>query len=113
MLKFIGRNLLAGIVMVFVISTLTFFLLGSNGASIARTLLGENATPAQIEAKEHGLSDSIADCSSGTWTGSRTHFVGTSGDSWLNVPAGFLRAHGQTAGHAVTRDRRRSGGPAS
>ena len=55
MLKFIGRNLLAGIVMVFVISTLTFFLLGSNGASIARTLLGENATPAQIEAKEHAL----------------------------------------------------------
>ena len=82
MLKFIGRNLLAGIVMVFVISTLTFFLLGSNGASIARTLLGENATPAQIEAKEHalgldrGLFERYMD-----WI---THALrGDLGDSWL------------------------------
>ncbi|MFF2525288.1 ABC transporter permease [Streptomyces liangshanensis] len=55
MLRFIVRRALAGVVLVLVVSSLTFFLLRSNGTSVARTLLGETATPGQIARKQHEL----------------------------------------------------------
>lgn len=55
MIPFLGRKLLAGVVLIFVISTLTFFLLNVNGTNIARTLLGEYATDEQIAAKQAEL----------------------------------------------------------
>ncbi|KIF73124.1 ABC transporter permease [Streptomyces sp. 150FB] len=86
MLSFIARRVLAGIVLVFVISTLAFFLLSSNGTSIARTLLGETATPRQIAAKQHELGlDRGVLTQYGDWL---SHAVrGDLGMSWLsNTP---------------------------
>ncbi|RUR01805.1 ABC transporter permease [Labedella endophytica] len=61
MLTYLVRRLLAGVVMVWVIATATFFLLNANGTNVARTLLGENATDEQIAAKlaELGLDRDI------------------------------------------------------
>jgi peptide/nickel transport system permease protein len=55
MLTFIIRRLLAGIVLVFVIATLTFFLSYGSSADVARNILGESATAEQITAKNAEL----------------------------------------------------------
>lgn len=86
MLSFVVRRVLAGAVLVFVISTLSFFLLSTNGTSIARTLLGETATAQQIAAKEHelGLDRSLL-TQYGDWLSGAVR--GDLGVSWLsNTP---------------------------
>lgn len=55
MARLIARRLLSGIVLLFVIATITFFLLHAGGTSVARTLLGETATQQQILAKTQEL----------------------------------------------------------
>jgi len=82
MLTFVARRLLSGVVLVVVVATATFFLLAAGGGSIARSLLGETASPAQVDAKaaELGLDRSVvaqyADWASGAVRGDL-------GTSWL------------------------------
>lgn len=86
MLTFIARRILSGVVLVFAISSLTFFLLSTGGESIARSLLGENASPEQINAKlaELGLQRPPIE-QYGEWLGNALR--GDFGTSWLsNTP---------------------------
>jgi len=55
MLMFIVRRILAGVVLLFVISALAFGLLYLNSANIARRILGQNATPELVQQKAHEL----------------------------------------------------------
>jgi peptide/nickel transport system permease protein len=55
MLKNLGFRLLASLVLLIVVPTVTFFLQGTSTASVARTVLGLNATPAQVAAFNHQL----------------------------------------------------------
>jgi peptide/nickel transport system permease protein len=55
MLSFIVRRILAGVVLLFVISALSFGLLYLNSANVARRLLGQNATPELVQQKAHEL----------------------------------------------------------
>ena len=50
MLRFILRRLLAGVILLFVVSSLGFILLNSNTAGTARTILGQSATQEQVAA---------------------------------------------------------------
>lgn len=57
MLLFIGRRILSGVILVFVISGVTFFLIHFAGGDIARTIVGDTATEQQVtqKATELGL----------------------------------------------------------
>ena len=55
MVSFIFRRLVSGVVVLFVVSTLTFFLLYFSATSVARNILGESATQAQVQLKEAEL----------------------------------------------------------
>jgi len=55
MVSFIFRRLISGVVVLFVVSSLTFFLLYFSATSVARNILGESATQAQVHAKEAEL----------------------------------------------------------
>jgi peptide/nickel transport system permease protein len=81
-LTYILRRLLAGIVLVFVTSTLAFFLLSAGGTDVARTLLGETAGAQQIAQKQHELGlDRPLFSQYGDWL---SHAVrGDLGMSWL------------------------------
>ncbi|MBA8989037.1 peptide/nickel transport system permease protein [Curtobacterium pusillum] len=52
MLNFLIRRLVSGIIVLFVVSSLTFFLLYFSATSVARNILGESATAAQVHQKE-------------------------------------------------------------
>lgn len=82
MIGYIARRIASGIVLVFVIATVTFFLLRAGGTNVARTLLGETATQQQITAKLHELGlDRNVFVQYGDWLG---HAVrGDFGTSWL------------------------------
>jgi peptide/nickel transport system permease protein len=51
MVMFLLRRVLAGLVLVLVVATLTFALLNLTGTDAARNILGENATPEQAAAE--------------------------------------------------------------
>ena len=55
MLSFIVRRILAGVVLLFVISALSFGLLYLNSANVARRLLGQNATSELVQQRAHEL----------------------------------------------------------
>lgn len=55
MLWFIIRRVVAGVVLVFVISTVTFLLIYSTATDVARNILGESATQEQVAAKSTEL----------------------------------------------------------
>jgi peptide/nickel transport system permease protein len=55
MLTFIIRRILAGVVLLFVISVLAFGLLYLDSANIARRILGQNATPELVQQKAQEL----------------------------------------------------------
>lgn len=55
MIKFIAKRLGSGLVVLFVVSALTFALLYTSGGSIARNILGDQATPEQVALKEQEL----------------------------------------------------------
>ena len=52
MVAFVFRRIVSGIVVLVVVSTLTFFLLYFSATSVARNILGETATQAQVHQKE-------------------------------------------------------------
>lgn len=83
MLLFIAKRLAAGIVLIFVVSSLTFFLIKSSGHSPVRALLGVNATPAQVHTKtiELGLDRPVV-VQFFDWLGGV--FRGDLGTSWVN-----------------------------
>lgn len=49
--SFILRRLLAGVVLIFVISSIVFFMLYASSGDIARNILGQNATQEAVQAK--------------------------------------------------------------
>jgi peptide/nickel transport system permease protein len=55
MIRFIAKRLGSGLVVLFVVSALTFFLLYMSSGSIARNILGDQATAEQVAVKEHEL----------------------------------------------------------
>jgi peptide/nickel transport system permease protein len=55
MIPFILKRLGSGLVVLFVVSVLTFFLLYASSGSIARNILGDQATPEQVALKEAEL----------------------------------------------------------
>lgn len=55
MIRFIAKRLGSGLVVLFVVSALTFFLLYMSSGSIARNILGDQATAEQVGLKEHEL----------------------------------------------------------
>jgi len=55
MIKFIAKRLGSGLVVLFVVSALTFTLLYTSSGSIARNILGDQATPEQVALKEQEL----------------------------------------------------------
>ncbi|MGV8881604.1 MAG: ABC transporter permease [Rhodoglobus sp.] len=83
MLAFIAKRIASGIVMVFVVSTLTFFLMKLAGTNPVRTLLGITATPDQIASKtaELGLDRPVL-VQYFDWLGAAIH--GDFGASWVD-----------------------------
>jgi peptide/nickel transport system permease protein len=61
MLRFVLRRLLAGVVLLFVVSSLGFILMNLNAGGTARTILGPTATQEQVAAKtvELGLDQPV------------------------------------------------------
>ena len=55
MIRFIAKRLGSGLVVLLVVSALTFFLLYMSSGSIARNILGDQATAEQVALKEHEL----------------------------------------------------------
>ncbi|CAH0275861.1 ABC transporter permease [Microbacterium sp. Bi128] len=55
MIRFIAKRLGSGLVVLLVVSALTFFLLYMSSGSIARNILGDQATAEQVAMKEHEL----------------------------------------------------------
>jgi peptide/nickel transport system permease protein len=55
MVLFIARRIAAGVVLVFVVTAVTFVLIFSGGPNIARNILGADATKAQVAAKAASL----------------------------------------------------------
>ncbi|GAA3100625.1 ABC transporter permease [Kribbella aluminosa] len=82
MFGFIGRRLVACVVLVVVIAGITFMLAFSGTGNVARNLLGENATPDQLAAKnaELGLNKPLL-AQLGTWA--QHALRGDLGISWF------------------------------
>lgn len=92
MLMFILRRLAAGLVLMFVISTATFFLLNLTGQDPVRQVLGPVASAEQVEAKRQQLGlDQPLIAQYFQWLGSTVQ--GDLGRSWFtNQPVGELLA---------------------
>lgn len=83
MLVFLARRIASGIVVLFVVSSLTFFLLYFSATSVARNILGESATQAQVRAKEVELGlDQPLVARYFDWLGGA--FRGDLGSSWFS-----------------------------
>ncbi|MEV6851852.1 ABC transporter permease [Actinoplanes sp. NPDC051411] len=77
------RRFATGVALILILATVTFFLLRIGGSDVARTLLGENATPDQIAAKtaELGLDRPLPI----QYAGWLSHALrGNLGTSWLS-----------------------------
>lgn len=83
MLRFIARRLVAGVVLVFAITTLAFLLLYLGGGDIARRLVGQTATHEQVAAKaaQLGLDRPIWE-QYGSWLANAV--TGDLGRSWFS-----------------------------
>jgi peptide/nickel transport system permease protein len=83
MLTFIIRRIVAGVILLFVISALAFGLLYLDSANIARRILGQNATPEAVQQKTHELGlDQPVVVQYWTWLTNALH--GDLGRSWFN-----------------------------
>jgi peptide/nickel transport system permease protein len=83
MLTFIVRRVVAGVILLFVISALAFGLLYLDSANIARRILGQNATPELVQQKAHELGlDRPVVVQYWDWLTSALH--GDLGRSWFN-----------------------------
>jgi len=91
-LRFVLRRLAAGVVLVAVITTVTFFLLYLSGGNIARRILGQQATAQTVQQKAHELGlDRPVLTQFGAWVSHAVH--GDLGSSWFT---------GQTVTNAIT-----------
>jgi peptide/nickel transport system permease protein len=83
MWSFVLRRLGSGLVVLAVVSNVTFLLLFFSGTRVGRILLGENATAEQVQAKEAelGLDRPLLARLGDWWTGA---VRGDFGTSWLN-----------------------------
>jgi peptide/nickel transport system permease protein len=83
MLTFIVRRILAGVVLLFVISALAFSLLYLDSANIARRILGQTATPELVAQKtqELGLDQPLV---VQYWNWLTSALTGDLGRSWFN-----------------------------
>jgi peptide/nickel transport system permease protein len=83
MLMFIVRRLLGGVILLLVISALTFSLLYLDSANIARRILGQTATAEAVaqRAEELGLNRPLA---VQYWDWLTSAFTGDLGRSWFN-----------------------------
>lgn len=86
MLSFVLRRLGSGVLLVFVISGITFVLLRATGQDVARGILGETATADQIALKrgELGLDRPVAE-QFWQWLSAAAH--GDLGNSWFSGEA--------------------------
>lgn len=83
MIRFIGRRLLSGIVLLFVISSVAFLLLYLGAGDTARTILGPSATQATVLQKKHELGlDRPLVTQYLDWLGNALH--GNFGASWFS-----------------------------
>jgi len=83
MLTFIIRRIVAGVILLFVISALAFGLLYLDSANIARRILGQNATAEAVVQKTHELGlDQPVVVQYWTWLTNALH--GDLGRSWFN-----------------------------
>ncbi|MDQ0801453.1 ABC transporter permease [Arthrobacter sp. SLBN-112] len=93
MINFLARRLLSGVVLILVITTITYALIYSNAANAARNILGESATAADVaaKAKELGL-DRPLHVQYLDWLSNAIH--GDFGVSWFtNEPVSSLLAN--------------------
>jgi peptide/nickel transport system permease protein len=92
MLKFVLRRLAGGMVLIVVLTTITFFLLYLSGGDIARRILGQDATPDTVKQKAQELKlDRPLLTQFGDWL---SHAVkGDLGVSWFT---------GEDVAHAIT-----------
>src|SRR5262245_39834570 len=83
MLAFIGRRVVAGVILLFVVAAIPFAMLYADSGSIARRLMGQNATQDLVDRKtaELGL-DNPAWVQFGDWLAQT--FTGDLGTSWFN-----------------------------
>jgi peptide/nickel transport system permease protein len=82
MVTFILRRIVSGVVVLFVVSTMTFFLLYFSAPNVARNLLGESASQVQVHEKEVelGLDQPLVQRYF-EWLGNALH--GNFGTSWF------------------------------
>jgi peptide/nickel transport system permease protein len=82
-LRFVLRRLVSGVVLIAVVTTATFFLLYLSGGNIARRILGQQATEATVQQKQHELGlDRPLLTQFGDWLSGAVH--GDFGDSWFS-----------------------------
>lgn len=82
MIPFILKRLGSGVIVLVAVSALTFFLLHASSGSIARNILGDQATPEQIALKEAQLGlDQPVLVRYGTWIADA--LLGDLGSSWF------------------------------
>lgn len=82
MITFLAKRLLAGILLIFVIATITFLLIYSSTGDVARNILGESATAEQLAAKEAQLGlDQPLLVQYGSWLANA--ITGNFGTSWF------------------------------
>jgi peptide/nickel transport system permease protein len=96
MLSFIVRRVLAGVVLLFVISALSYGLLYLNSANIARRILGQNATPELVQQKAHelGLDRPVV---VQYWDWLTNALTGDLGRSWFNGQLVVVSLSGRVA----------------
>jgi peptide/nickel transport system permease protein len=96
MLTFIIRRLVAGLVLLFVISALSYGLLYLNSANIARRILGQNATPELVQQKAHelGLDRPVV---VQYWDWLTNALTGDLGRSWFNGQLVVVSLSGRVA----------------
>jgi peptide/nickel transport system permease protein len=94
MLTFIVRRILAGVVVLFVVSILAFYMLSLSSGSVARALLGETATEQQVKLKnaQLGLDRSVV-VRYFDWLGHALH--GDLGTSWFTSEPVFSTITGR------------------
>lgn len=82
MIRFFLNRLVSGVVLVFVVATLTFLLMSLSGGNPARNILGEGATEEQVAAKaaELGLNLPILER---YWNWLTSAITGDFGSSWF------------------------------
>ena len=82
MFRFVLRRLASGVVLVAVLTTVTFFLLFLSGGNIARRILGQQATADTVQQKTHELGlDRPVLRQFADWLSNASH--GNLGESWF------------------------------